>query len=150
VVILHKDPGGQRVAAGAPTEGPGAPAGWLKLIALAPLVVGALAWIVLADTTDEPWSEALEFAGVWAAVAFVAWCSPILGALLLVVGAVLGALFALIMFFVESLLALGNPHSKVGPWLFWLLFGWWAVLPLVAAVLFVAIHGKRTGRDPIW
>jgi hypothetical protein len=60
------------------------------LLALAPLAVGAIGWLVIPATTDEPWSEALTAAGIWVAVAVLARLWPLVGVVLLVVGAALG------------------------------------------------------------
>jgi hypothetical protein len=107
-----------------------------KVVAVALLAVGALGWLVLAATTNEPWSEALIEAGVWSAVAVLAWFWPLVGAILLVVGAALGFFLALLVTLVEGLMALGQKHSDAGRW-FWLYVGWWSLLPAVSAFLFL-------------
>jgi hypothetical protein len=118
----------------------------LKLLAVAPLVVGVVGWLVLSSTTDEPWSEALIEVGVWSAVALLAWFWPLAGAILLVVGAAFGFFLALLVTLVEGLMALGQKHSDAGRW-FWLYVGWWCVLPLVSAFLFLEARRDRTGRE---
>ena len=119
------------------------------LLAVAPLAVGALGWLVLAATTDEPWSDALIEAGVWTAVAVLGWFWPIAGAVLLVVAAAFGFFLALLVTFAESLMALGHKHSDVAAW-FWIYLGWWFVLPLLSAFLFLEARRERTGRDPFF
>jgi hypothetical protein len=121
----------------------------LMLLAVAPLAVGALGWLVLAATTDEPWSEALIEAGVWSAVAVLAWFLPLMGAMLLVLGAAVGFFLALLVSFAASLMALGDKHSDAGRW-FWIYLGWWFVLPLVSAYLLGEARRERTGGEPFF
>jgi hypothetical protein len=125
-------------------KAPSSPGSGLRLLALAPLAVGALGWLVLAATTDEGWSEALIEAGVWTAVGVLAWFWPLVGAFLLVVGAAFGLFLALLVSFVATLMALDKKHSDVGKW-FWIYLGWWFVLPLVSAFLFTEARRERIG-----
>jgi hypothetical protein len=115
----------------------------LRLLAVVLLVLGALGWLAFAAATEEPWLEALIEVTVWAAVALLGWRAPLLAALLLFLGAAFGALEALMVFLADSLSQIGSNHADVGPGEFWMLFGWWTVLPVAAALLFIAAYRER-------
>jgi hypothetical protein len=68
---------------------------------------------------------------------------------LLVVGAAFGFFLALLVSFAGSLMALDKKHSDVATW-FWIYFGWWFLLPLVSAFLFLEARRERTSRDPFF
>jgi len=110
----------------------------LRLLGAGLVVLGGVGWIALAATTDEPWSEAFVIAGIWIAVALLGWQAPLIAALLLFLGAVFGALGALLLTLAHGLeqIDVTNAHDNSGE--FWGYLGWWTVLPLVAALLFVA------------
>jgi hypothetical protein len=112
----------------------------LKLVAFGLLVVGDLAWLVLPPLNQDTWSDVLIVIEVWSAIAVIAWFSPLIGALLLFVGALFLAVFWIGIFLVAGLVAaLGEKHGHLGAWTFWT-FVWWVVLPMVAGRLLVAAH----------
>jgi NADH:ubiquinone oxidoreductase subunit 6 (subunit J) len=82
--------------------------------------------------------------GLWGAVAVIAWVWPLLGALLLIVGAVFGALLAIVV-----ALVVGFEKDSRPSW-FLPLFAWWAVLPVASALLSVSVYRQRRGDDRFW
>jgi NADH:ubiquinone oxidoreductase subunit 6 (subunit J) len=82
--------------------------------------------------------------GLWGAVAVIAWVWPLLGALLLIVGAVFGALLAIVVALVVGF------EKDSGPSWFLPLFAWWAVLPVASALLSVSVYRQRRGDDRFW
>jgi hypothetical protein len=119
----------------------------LKLLAFGLLVVGDLAWLLLPPLNQDTWPDVLTVFGIWSAVAVLAWFSPLIGALLLFVGALLLATFWIAIFWILGLAAsLGEKEAHVGAWAFWTLV-WWVVLPMVAARLLVSVHRARRGLE---
>jgi hypothetical protein len=83
-------------------------------------------------------------AGLWGAVALIAWRWQLLSAFLLALLAAYGILLAVVVFLVSSF---ENPHGRSQ---FWLFFAWWVVITLVSALLSVGVHRLRTGHSSIW
>jgi hypothetical protein len=120
----------------------------LKLLAFGLLVGGDLVWPLLPPLNQDTWPDALTIFGIWSAVAVLAWFSPLIGALLLFLGALLLAAFwIMIVSILGFAAALGEKEAHVGgAWAFWT-FVWWIVLPMVSARLLVAAHWARRGRE---
>jgi hypothetical protein len=119
----------------------------LELLAFGLLIVGDLAWLLLPPLNQGTWPDALTTFGIWSAVAVLAWFSPLIGALLLFVGALLLAIFWIAMVWILGLAAsLGEKEAHVGAWAFWTLV-WWVVLPMVAARLLVSVHRAHRGLE---
>lgn len=59
----------------------------LKLLACGLLIVGDLAWLLLPPLDQATWSRVLIVIAIWSAIAVIAWFSPLIGALLLFLGA---------------------------------------------------------------
>jgi hypothetical protein len=116
----------------------------LKLLAFGLLVVGDLAWLLLPPLDQDTWSDVLIVIAIWSAIAVIAWFSPLIGALLLFVGALsFGALSWIAIFWLVGLAAaLGEKQAHAGAWAFWT-FVWWVALPMVAARLLVGSHQAR-------
>jgi hypothetical protein len=87
----------------------------LKLLAFVLLVGGALAWLLLPPLNQDTWPDALTIFGIWSAVAVLAWFSPLIGAVLLFVGALLLAAFwIMIVSILGFAAALGEKEAHVG------------------------------------
>lgn len=110
----------------------------LQLLALALVAVGVLGSIFIVATSGE---DAEIEGGAWALIAVVGWWLPLLAAALLLVLALLG----LMMAFVQAFLA----YYDGGPSFGQCLLGEF-LLPVVAALVFVAAYRQRTARAPIW
>lgn len=115
----------------------------LKLVAFGLLVVGDFAWFLLPPLNQDTWPDVLTIFGIWSAVAVLAWFSPLIGALLLFLGALSLAMFWIAIFWIVGLAAsLGEKEAHAGAWAFWTLI-WWVVLPMVAARLLIASQWAR-------
>jgi predicted tellurium resistance membrane protein TerC len=112
----------------------------LKLLAFGLLVVGDLAWL-LVPPLDQ---DTVIVIAIWSAIAVIAWFSPLIGALMFFLGALLLAVLWLGIFVLVSLYVevAEKPPSHVGAWAVWT-FVWWVALPMVAARLLVGSHQAR-------
>jgi hypothetical protein len=110
----------------------------MELLALGLVMAGALGSALVVTTNLH---DAEIVGGVWAAIGVVGWWLPLLAALLLLLGALVGLTAA----FAASLTAyyMGGPT-------FGECFFWEFLLPVAGALLFIAAYRQRTGRPAMW
>ena len=118
----------------------------LKLAAAGVLAVGGIGWVVFSTSSDDSWSDALVVAGFWAAAGLIGWYVPRFGAIMLMAGAGVGFILALVVAFTQELSQLGYKHPKSAAPVFWTYFGWWFTLPVVAALLFFLSADREDDR----
>ena len=118
----------------------------LKLAAAGVLAGGGIGWVVFSTPSDDSWSFTLVFVGFWAVAGLIGWYAPRVGAIMLMAGASVGFILALVLAFTQELTQLGRKHPESAAPVFWTAFGWWSALPLAAALLFFLSADRENDR----